>query len=304
MLWTLTDIDPGQTLAEADALRLVRYQIARWGACQVAWLLGGDGCYEKSNLTERFRRMGRAAFGDRHDRLVTLHPCGVTWIGELYRHEEWFDFIGYQSGHGSAAEHLNWLVLGPPAVDWSHEPMLPVINLEPNYEGHPSYHINQAFTDYHVRRAAYWSLLVSPTAGVTYGNNPIWVWREEPGPAENHPNIGTVQPWPAGLETPGLADMTRLKACFEALNWTALVPAQHLLADQPGLADPNQFVAVAQTHDGRQTVAYLPIGGRIELAVEGSRARWFDPRTGGWSDAPATQPFTAPDDQDWVLVVE
>ncbi len=302
-LWTLTDSDPGQTLAEADAIRLARYQVARWGAHQVVWLLGGDGCYERSGLIDKFRQIGRATFGDRHDRLVTLHPCGIYWPGESFRDEDWFDFIGYQSGHGSSDEHVRWLVDGPPAHDWANDPELPVINLEPNYEGHPSYHIQQNFTDYHVRRAAYWSLLVSPPAGVTYGSNEIWVWAEEPMPAPNHPNIGVVQPWQNGLETPGLTGMKLLKDLFMSVRWTELEPRPDLIADQPGTADPNHFIAAAETPDESQAVLYLPVGGTVTITRTGDNARWFDPRTGDWSAAGDGTSFSAPDTQDWVLVV-
>jgi hypothetical protein len=300
MLWTLTDIDPGQTLSEAAAIRLARYEQARWGAYQVVWLLGGDGCYERSGLIDKFKAIGRAVFADRHDRLVTLHPCGVTWVGEQFRTEPWFDFIGYQSGHGDSAEDVDWLVQGPPARNWSQQPILPVINLEPNYEGHPAYHSKQHFTDYHVRRAAYWSLLVSPPAGVTYGNNEIWVWRAEPGPAENHPNIGTVQPWHAGLEMAGIDSMTVLRRFFAHVRWPELEPAPELLAHQPGAADPNQFIAAAHTTDGTLAVLYLPTGGTVTLNRAFQRMRWFDPRTGAWLDAHG---LTAPDHQDWLLVL-
>lgn len=302
MLWTLTKTDPGQTLSEAAAIKLARYEAARWGAYHVVWLVGGDGCYERDGLTEKFKHIGRAVFADRHDRLATLHPCGVSWVGEDFRHESWFDFIGYQSGHGDSDEHVRWLVQGPPAQRWNGEPVLPVINLEPNYEGHPAYQSRQNFSAYHVRRASYWSLLVSPPAGVTYGSNEIWAWYEVPKPAENHPNIGIVQPWPKGLETPGIEGMTILRQFFQQVRWTDLQPAPDLLRAQPGEANPNQFIAAAQTADGQQAVIYLPIGGTVELTRTFSRARWFDPRSGTWSETEA--PYTAPDTQDWLLVVE
>ena len=75
--------------------------------------------------------------------------------------------------------HLHWLAEGPPATHWANEPRLPVVNLEPNYELHPAYGSKVPFTDRKVRRAAYWSLMVHPAAGVTYGCNPIWNWGAE-----------------------------------------------------------------------------------------------------------------------------
>jgi hypothetical protein len=302
MLWTLTDIDPGQTLSEAACIQVARYEAARLGAYHVVWLVGGDGRYQQNNLVEKFRRIGQAVFADRHDRLATLHPSGVNWIGEDYRSEDWFDFIGYQSGHGDSERHILWLTQGPPAKQWNTEPVLPVINLEPNYEGHPAYESKSNFSAYHVRRASYWSLLVSPPAGVSYGNNEIWNWHEIAAPSENHNNIGMVQPWSQGLESLGLEGMTILSQLFAQLRWTELQPAQDLLLTQPGDANHNHFVAAAQTADGQQAIVYMPVGGPVELTRSFGSARWFDPRSGVWSAADA--PYTAPDTQDWVLVLE
>ena len=114
-------------------------------------------------------------------------------VGERVSHEDWFDVDGYQSGHGDAPHDL--LVLGPPAQDWRTEPIRPSINLEPNFEGHLSYQGRTRFTDYHVRRAAYWSLLVAPPAGWIYANNPTWVWSDEITVPEDHPHLGPVEPW-------------------------------------------------------------------------------------------------------------
>jgi hypothetical protein len=312
LLWTYTESDPGQMLSEADAIRLARYLVARWGAHQVVWLLGGDGDY-RGERAERWHRIGTAVFGDRHDRLVTMHPCGQTWVGDEFRAQAWFDFIGYQSGHGDSHGHLQWLLTGPPATDWRQgkEPILPVINLEPNYETHPSYHSDIHFTDYEVRRAAYWSLLVAPPAGVTFGHNAIWVWPEQPEPPEGHARIGPVGPWHTGLYTPGVRCMTVLRRFFDDLDWWRLRPAPELLMEQPGEHDPTRFVAAARTEDGRLAVLYLPTGGSVRLnaqsLVRPTPAHWFNPRTGEWADGgtvvEATHTLTAPDNSDWVLCI-
>jgi hypothetical protein len=313
ILWALWDSDPGQALPEEDAIRLARYIVARWGAYQVIWFLGGDGNY-KGDRAGRWHTIapavfGDAPFGEERNRLVTMHPCGQTWVGPEFRGEPWFDFIGYQSGHGSSEEHLRWLVEGPPATAWSKDPPLPVINLEPNYEGHPSYHIDRNFTDHEVRRAAYWSLLVSPTAGVTYGTNPIWVWPSVPEPPEGHERIGPVDPWYTALETPGLRSMTVMRHFFEALDWWALRPAPEVLAAQPGEDDPTRFVAAAKRSDGKVVVIYTPEGGSLALNAgalpDGAVACWFNPRTGAWAEvgslSEAGGDVQTPDDHDWVL---
>lgn len=303
MLWTLTPTDPGQALSEADAVRLARYEVARWGALAPAWLLGGDGPYLEIGV-ERWKRIGRAVFGDCPDQLATLHSSGLSWIAEAFAGEDWLDFVGYQSGHGDGDGDLKWLVEGPPA----HSAKLgkPVINLEPNYEKHPAYQSGEPHPPAHVRRAAYWSMLVHAPAGVTYGNNEIWVWNEATADAENHGNLRQIPPWHEGVQTEGIADMTRLRTLFESGPWTDLRPAPHLLAEQPGADDPRHFIAVAQTADESWTVAYLPLGETVTFTSELGRqaAQWFNPRTGKLTDVDrSVGAFAAPDRQDWILVL-
>jgi hypothetical protein len=238
-----------------------------------------------------------------------MHPCGQSWIAADFRDEPWFDFVGYQSGHGDSEQHLKWLALGPPASGWQKEPPRPIINIEPNYEGHPSYHSKKRFTDADVRRAAYWSLLVAPTAGVTYGNNPIWVWPYKTQVPENHGNIGPVEPWHTGLDLPGIRSMSILKRFLASLPWWQLSPAPELLTDQPGKQDVTRFVAAAKSPDDKHIVAYSPKGAPISLKLSRpAAAQWFDPRTGERQEVgPAAQgakTFTPPNQDDWVLVLQ
>ncbi|RUL88652.1 apiosidase-like domain-containing protein [Tautonia sociabilis] len=313
LLWALTESDPGRALPIADAVRLARYEVARYGAYQVVWLLGGDGHYLRPDEVERWKAIGRGVFGDDggndRGRLASLHPSGQAWVGDVYASEPWYDLIGYQSGHGDNADHLRWLVQGPPARPWTEQPELPIINMEPNYETHPSYHSDTVFGAFEVRRASYWSLLVSPPAGVTFGHNAIWVWNDRPGLAEGHEGIGTVAPWTEGLDTPGVRSMTVLRDFFESGPWPSLRPDPSLLRSQPGSDDPSRFVAAASTPDGSWAVFYSPRGGTISL--DSSKfdrpmaARWFDPRSGAFREAgpvgKGPVSFEAPSDEDWVL---
>jgi hypothetical protein len=299
ILWVLGKQSPGTVLPEEDAIRLARYIVARWGAHHVMWILGGDGNYREANA-ERWQRVGRAVFADRHDRLVTMHPQGLHWVANEFKDETWFDFIGYQSGHGDGDDHVKWLAQGPPANDWQNQSH-PIVNLEPNYEAHVSYHSRQVFDAHKVRRALYWSLLVSPTAGVTYGHHGIWFWAEQREVPTDHPRSGEAPTWQESLRAEGAECVKHLTAFFSSFNWWRLRPAPQLLAEQPGDNDPNQFIAAAQTDDA--VIAYLPEGGSVTFKMKPSSAQWFNPRTGERSAAEGTQTLTAPTDEDWILCV-
>jgi len=311
ILWAVSRSDVGQRLSEDNAVRLARYIVARWGAYNVLWFLGGDGHYE-GEKAQRWRNIGRRVFGERHDRPVTMHPCGLSWVAEGFRDEAWYDLVGYQSGHGDGERDLRWLTSGPPATAWREQPPRPIINLEPNYEGHPAYQSKQPHPPLHVRRAAYWSLLSAPTAaGVSYGTNPIWLWAEKVEDAEGHANLPNIGPWHTGLEAPGIQQMTLMRELFGTLPWHQLAAAPNLLEAQPGADDPQAHTACAATPDARCVVAYTPVGGVIslhtaELALPAA-ATWLDPRSGQSREAGRVQTpqqeFVAPSNEDWVLVL-
>lgn len=301
MLWALQKDDPGQALDEADAIRLARYELARWGALDVIWLVGGDGRYD--GQVDRWKRLGQAVFEHHPEQIATLHPCGQSWIGEKFADQAWYDFVGYQSGHGGSDNHLRFIT--QKIVERWDKVNRPVINLEPNYEAHPSYESGKKHPPLHVRRAAYWSLLVAPPAGITYGNNSIWTWNDKAGTSEGHERLGPTEPWRHGLDLPAVGDMTILRDCFESGPWSMLRPAPKLVANQPGDKDPKKFIAAAQTQDGSWTVLYTPVKQAIELTKTPSgKAQWFDPRTGRRRDAKADgKTLTPPDDNDWVLEI-
>lgn len=301
-------LNPGYYLPDDQIMVLASYIVARYGAHQVAWILAGDADY-RGERSERWKKIGRAVFGHAPSRPVTMHPGGRMWVAGEFRNEPWFRFTGYQSGHRGADEAIRWHTQGPPASDWKTEPHHPTINLEPIYEAH----IVMDSSDRHritareVRNAIYWSLLVSPTAGVTYGSMGIWDWEPRPQVPPNHPREGLSPPWREALQHPGAKQMKHVKSLFSSLQWWRLRPAQELLADQPGMRDPHRFVAVAAPEDHTFAVAYLPAGGPVTLITDklksASMARWFNPRTGEWSakTSVGTGTFTAPDQEDWVL---
>lgn len=288
MLWTLTDIDPGQVLSEEQCIAVAKKQFDRWNGPGVVWLLGGDGNYEAPEIEERWKRIGRAVFGDASESVATLHPCGVSWVGDAFGSEPWYQIATIQSGHGSADKDVAFLVDGEYAKAWQRLRM-PFINLEPNYEDARSYHEEKSFTAYHVRRASYWSLLLAPPAGVTYGIGSVWMWATTEGEiAENHSDNWAGNPWDQDLYTPGAESMTILKEIFEKLPWTELRPAPELLARQPGLEDLRAWQAVAATADRSCVVVYAPKGGPIELEPESVSAdltvHSVDPASGRWQE--------------------
>lgn len=311
LLWAIRGSDnPGYYLPEDQKIVLAEYMVARYGAHQALWFLGGDGDYS-GDKAETWKRVGRAVFREDQHRLATMHVRGRSWVGNEFRNEPWFSFISYQSGHGDDNKTFRWLNQGPPSTEWNKKPTLPVINTEPNYEAHNGYTYRRVHTDHSVRRAAYWSLLVSPTAGVTYGGQGIWGWHTKvQGPAD-HIRTGLGSPWNVAKDLPGTFSMKYLHEFFKSIDWWRLTPAPQLLAEQPGKKDASKFIAAAKSGEGDLAVIYLPEGGTVkvktDLLKKGLTARWFHPRTGGLLEAgkvqKSPQTFKTTDRNDWVLML-
>ncbi|MHC4355956.1 MAG: apiosidase-like domain-containing protein [Planctomycetota bacterium] len=312
LLWAIRgDDNPGYYLPESQKIALAKYMVARYGAHQVIWFLGGDGRYSGEGGNS-WHRVGRAIFHKDQHRMATMHPGGKSWVGKEFRNEPWFSFVGYQSGHGDDEKTFRWLNQGPPATEWNNKPNLPVINIEPNYEAHNGYTYRRVHNDLSVRRAAYWSLLVSPTAGVTYGGQGIWGWHTKVQAPADHVSTGLGSPWHVAKDLPGAFSMKYLHEFFKSIEWWRLVPAPEIVTSQPGKKDAAKFIAAAKSKAGDLAVVYLPEGGSVTLKTDslkkGLPARWYHPRTGGWLNAgkieKSRQTFKTVDRNDWVLLIK
>lgn len=307
-------LNPGVALSPAQMIVLARYMVARYGAHQVIWMLNGDGEYrgEKAPL---WKEVGRRVFEQGHpDRLATMHPGQGRWMKDEFATEAWFNFNSYQSGHRDDEKNLRWLTEGPPSQGWKSQPPMPDINLEPSYEAHNSRSPNstRVFDARDIRRAAYWSLLVAPPAGVSYGAHGIWSWEKQPGEPLNHKGTGVAPPWQQAIKLPGSAHMKHVKQLFASLEWWKLRPDQGMLAEQPGNGLPLEFIAAARSAQGDVGVIYIPTGGRASLKMDRFTsvvsAEWFNPVSGvrskiGKVKNEGTHLFEASPDQDWVLVL-
>ena len=237
--------------------------------------------------------------------LVTTHPSGQNfpWLTG-WDDETWLTVLGYQSGHGDSPKDWKWTHSGPPAEYGRRASFTrPVLDLEPPYEGHNGYTTRKPHSDFSARRAAYWGLLVHPPAGVTYGGHGVWGWQTKAGDEPTgHKGTGPAKLWKDALDLPGAAQYGHIRKLFGGVPFGDLRPAQGLLAEQPGDADPAKFVGCAATPDNRWLVAYSPAGGvRLKSFPAGGEAVWFDPRTG--ETHPCTETTQPPGEGDWVLVV-
>lgn len=304
LCWANKAGDAGTDLTEDQAVELIRFEVARYADVHALWILAGDNPYQGKDA-EKWKNVGRRVFAAgsaKSPALVTTHPTGESWPWNDWENESWLTVLGYQSGHGDGGGTLKWLHSGPPAAYGKRATFSrPAINLEAPYEDHLAYQSKKPHSDLSVRRAVYWSLLVAPVAGVTYGGHGVWSWHTRPGePPTDHGHSGVAKTWREALELPGATQMGYARAFFESLPWTRLRPANDLLTNQN--PDPARFIACAATPDRSVVVAYAPPGTHPAFRDPAIRPqRVFDPRSGKWQAAGASHPDPA---QDWIFVFQ
>ncbi len=311
ILWALPvaagkELSPGYYLPDDQAILLAKYIVARYGGNHVVWILGGDGFYT-GTFEQRWKTIGRAVFDGNQQGIVTLHPSGTSWIGEVYKDEPWLNIIGYQSSHSNSEGTVHWITKGPMSKMWPHLPARPLINLEPNYE-----QIFFEITDKDVRNASYWSIFATPIAGVTYGANGIWPWLRKGEKIINHEDAAGTSTWDVSINFPGSIQMGYLAKFIKRFAWWDFYPAQELLVNQPGDKIYNHFVSVTKTTDNKTILAYIPVKETIMLrkpAGHNYSVRWFDPVKNTYSDGTGSDDanmltVTSPNESDMVLILE
>ncbi|MBL8213718.1 MAG: DUF4038 domain-containing protein [Bryobacterales bacterium] len=284
VLWALTSKDnesPGVALSVEHASQLARYMVARYQAHHTTWFLGGDGDYSGQNVA-RWQAIGRAVFpAGRRRGPVTLHPRGMRDPWKDYTGEAWVDYMVYQTGHGGDARKWKWNATAGPAEGWKLTPPRPVLDAEPNYEGHMSYN-GKKIDDYAVRRASWYSVLNAPPAGITYGAHGIWFWSRKAEPPLDHARSGPAMPWRECLDYPGAKHMQVLIETMRSLRWWTLRPDRSLLASDTHREDYSDYVMPARSEDGSFALVYLPDGVSPSVVKTGGWARqtFVDPRSG------------------------
>ena len=293
-----------------------RWLGSRYRDAAIIWILGGDRTVENDGHRAILEAMAAGLReGDGEAHLMTLHPNGGRGSAEWFHDAPWLDFNMRQNGHETAYPRY-----AKTNEDYLREPVKPVIDGEPVYEGHPG-GFNADANGYtvaaDVRRALYWDLF-GGACGHTYGHHSIWqMCNPERYPAHNSPLLT----WREALQAPGARQMVHARKLLESLPYFTRIPADDVLLPQPYPqvvpgAGIRRFAATRDS-EGAYILVYAPVGFPFTVRLDslaGARckARWMDPRTGEFQAAgdystrePQTFQTPTPGElTDWVLVLE
>ena len=303
-LWEIGDASEA-TLPEDQAIALMRYAVARWGADDVAWVVAFE-CDSTGTQAARWQRIGRAVFNAVSHAPVILLPGESLWALDGFRQERWANIFGIQTTTATDETSLAWLLNGPIAVERSKTPMRPIITINPPVESAtPSANSRSVSTDLS-RRLMWWSLLLNTPAGVSYAARDVTEWNMIQRADD------ASQLWRQALTLPGATAIAPMSDCFVGKDFWRLELSERLLTSQPGLNSPSSHIAAAKTEARDMTVIYSPHERIMNLAAEtipaNGKSTWFNPRTGE-TRAASTQTvathlkFETPTAGDWLLIV-
>lgn len=281
----------------------------------VVWMLGGDRAPTGQEATWSAMAAGLRAANP--EALLTYHTRGYSAAAQFWNDAPWLDFNLLQSGHARFSAR-NWAMI---EREYQRSPVRPVFDAEPCYEAHPAAFdpVNPPFTDYDVRKAAYWAVFAG-AFGHTYGHNSVWQMYR---PNEDKPIVGATSSWRESLAAPGAGQMRHLRALMESRPYLSRIPDQSLVNDVGTDTDHVQVTrdGTVGRKDATTILVYLALyrGLRVDTSVlPAARLRcwWYDPRTGAalpLGEIENSGTFTpgagwkiTPDlgGPDWVLVID
>lgn len=302
-LWEIGSTD---TLPEDQAIRLLRYVVARWGAEDVAWIVA----FESDSTGEqalRWQNIGRTVFNPVNHAPVVLLPGESFWVCDAFRRERWVDVIGVQTSSVRDENMLPWLLTGPLAQERRKQPARPLITIAPPAEG-KIFGLAGVIDGDFCRKQLWWNALLNTPAGVSYAARDVSDWavaafkREVPAA------------WREALTLPGAAAVAPLAEHLAAREFWKLEPAPRPQSDPTGPPANSSRLIVATTEAQDLTVIYLPEAQPISLTVgppsPRTAATWLNPRTG--EARPAThknvtdgpRQYSPPSPGDWALILE
>jgi hypothetical protein len=212
---------------------------------------------------------------------------------------------------------LNWVYQTQPTVVsgcQSNDSRYPWL---PSFMGEDWYELENNMTEFQVRQEGYWEVLSGCYLGRLFGNNSIWSFNSPNGENSGGP------PWQSQLGSPGSVAQELMGRMLRTREHWLLVPDVNHSVLTAGYGSGDTLSVAARTSDGQTIVAYFSDGNAttklinmVKITSSSSTAKtwWFNPQTGaatfgGIYSVPSQfsqrlQKFTAPDANDWVLVID
>lgn len=298
---------PGKLFTEETAAAFGKYLGQRYKEKSVIWILGGDRNPDQEEHLAVWRAIANGINeANSGGQLITYLPMQGSSSSKWFHRDDWLSFNLAHTG-----QTLNPArALALTRQMFNQSPPKPCLDGEAPFEDHPiDWNPGSGwFTDWHVRSAAYRSVL-SGAAGHTYGNHNVWqFWTPE-----RHPVSFARTPWREALEQPGAEQMGHLKSFFSSRPWHKLDPRTAVTQDD---GSSQSITAVSRDRTFLFSYTAEPVSLTINLEnLSGKKlkAYWLNPRDGlaspleEFDNSNKQKIFTPPSTaarEDWLLLVE
>ena len=266
------------------------------GYPNIIWALGGDADPSRTATYLKLDVLAKGIAAADPNHLFTFEAKGgyssldawrgsPSWLGLNWAYEDFTTVVrGCRNSYG-------------------HSPFLPAIMGEDSYE--------ITMTGFQVRQEGYWEILSGCYSGRIFGNDAIWTF--------NSPTDGVTTPtWQSQLSSVGSLGQEYLGTLMRSREHWLLVPDTTNSVLTGGYGSGPMLSVAARTSDGQTIIAYFPNGNattkminiaKIASVSASAKAWWYNPRTGkatliGSYPNTDSRNFTAPDGNDWVLVID
>ena len=281
------------------------------GYDNIVWVLGGDSIPSVSGLYAKLSDVGTAIAAADPNHLITLEACRSCVTN------------GYNSIQAFLAVPMSvppWL-----GLDWAYpqysttvaacqnaynqSPFLPPLGGENFYE------LENGMTELGLRFEMYSEVLSGCYGGRIFGNGAIWSFDSPNGSTCCR---GGSPTWQSQLDSAGsVAEQYQGKLFSSREHWKLVPDLDHSVVTA-GYGSGLSMTTDARTSDGQTIIAYIPNGNATTITVamdqitsssSTATASWYNPQTGattpiGTYSNSGSQNFTAPDGNDWALVID
>jgi hypothetical protein len=297
---------------ETYMAKLGRYWSARYGAYPVLWTIAQEidknmyKTYDSVTINKWFAAAEAIASSDDYHHPLTAHMENTS---ATVASDSWWDKKPYHNWWG--IQWQDWLNADITKVAkdfWFHEPHKPSVLYESPYE--------DFWTDAKGARGVGYMSFQSGIYGYGYGANGVWNDLYSVSP----PDYGTDYEMPVrylnwydGANLPGASQLIYLKNFYTSLAWWRLIPR---FDDTSYAYFPDRSRSLLAS-DGQETcVVYFSnrvraTGTLKKLAADTYQAKWFNPRTGVYTEIGDIKPTnnewtipSKPDTEDWVLLLQ
>lgn len=269
----------------------------------IVYALGGDFDPSFTNIASNISTLATAIAAADTNHLITVEICRICSPAN----QNSITGVGTPSWLG-----LNWVynpqasvVAGCQAGFAASTTILPLM-------GEDWYELEHSMTTFQVRQEGWWEVLSGCFTGRLFGNSAIYGFNSVNGGGVTSPS------WQSQLNSGGSVGQQYLGQLMRSREHWLMAPDTTNAVLTAGFGSGSTLSVAARSSDGQTIIAYLSDGNATAKTIDMSKITsgssqakcwWYNPQTSatqfiGTFANSGTRNFTAPDSNDWVLVID